>query len=205
VAISIFIKKPQKQKTVIVKYAEVYGTRTKKFKFLVYNSIDEISWIDSKPKSPNYIFKPINDDAVEYSSYFSLADDIFLERFSGVKTGNNEDTITFDRDEMRIRIDAFVKLSNEEGCKKFDKPQTRSGEGWSFDKAKLDVIKTGADDKNITEITYRPFDKRFTYFTGNSMGFHCRPRKMMSSLVNKDNLAIISVRQIAEENITMHL
>jgi predicted helicase len=128
----------------------------------------------------------------------SLDGDIFLEKFSGTQTGNDDDTIAFTRNEMGNIINDFVRLSVGDDRIKYNKTQTKSKSGWSFEKAKLDVINTGADDKNIVEVAYRPFDNRYTYFTGNSSGFHRRPNGMMRNLANKDNLAIISVRQVAE-------
>lgn len=200
VAISIFLRTKSWHSSTIVKHAELYGTRDLKYNFLKSRSIYDTKFEEVHPKAPKYMFKYTDNNAIEFDDYFSLADHIFLENFVGIQTSNDNTTIAFDRDEMRSTIDDFVNLSDDEGRKKYDKPRNRSGTGWIYDKAKMDIIKTGADEKNIVPFLYRPFDIRYTYFTGNSNGFHERPRKMMHNLVNRDdNLAIISVKQVAED------
>jgi len=44
---------------------------------------------------------------------------------------------------------------------------------WSVDGAKKDIE---IRDGKVTPIAYRPFDDRYTFFTGRSNGFHCRAR-----------------------------
>jgi Predicted helicase len=198
VAISIFLRTKSWHETTIVKHAELYGTKNEKYKSLETSSVNTTQWNDVFPTAPNYIFKPLTSDINEYNNYLSIDGDIFLEKFSGTQTGNDKDTIAFTRNEMGNIINDFVRLSVDDERIRYNKTQTKSESGWSFEKAKLDVMNTGADDKNIVEVAYRPFDNRYTYFTGNSSGFHRRPNGMMRNLANKDNLAIISVRQVAE-------
>ena len=46
-------------------------------------------------------------------------------------------------------------------------------------------------DKHICSILYRPFDNRFTYFTGESKGFHTYPApKISPHLLKKENVAL---------------
>lgn len=198
VAISIFLRTKSWHETTIVKHAELYGTKNEKYKSLETSSVNTTQWKDVFPTAPNYTFKPLTSDINEYYSYLSLDGDIFLEKFTGMETGNDKDTIAFTKNEMGNIINDFVRLSINDERVKYNKTQTKSESGWSFEKAKLDVMNTGADDKNIVEVAYRPFDIRYTYFTGNSSGFHRRPNRMMRNLDNKDNVAIISVRQVAE-------
>ena len=47
---------------------------------------------------------------------------------------------------------------------------------WTVEAAQRDLKTTGLDDKRIIPLTYRPFDDRYTHYTGNSRGFHCRAR-----------------------------
>ena len=42
--------------------------------------------------------------------------------------------------------------------------------------AQEDLKNSGLKDSNIVPVAYRPFDVRYTYYTGNSRGFHCMPR-----------------------------
>ncbi|MHC5935820.1 type ISP restriction/modification enzyme [Nostoc sp.] len=52
-------------------------------------------------------------------------------------------------------------------------------------------------ENKISQILYRPFDSRYTYYTGNSRGFHCTPRgEVMRHMVQTNNLGIIANRQV---------
>jgi predicted helicase len=47
----------------------------------------------------------------------------------------------------------------------------------------------------VAPILYRPFDKRFTYYTGNARGFISRPRfEVVQHILNRDNLVLVSAR-----------
>ncbi len=48
---------------------------------------------------------------------------------------------------------------------------------WKVALAQQDVRREGGPHHPyIIPILYRPFDKRYTYYTGRARGFHCRPR-----------------------------
>jgi predicted helicase len=52
---------------------------------------------------------------------------------------------------------------------------------------------------NIVLIHYRPFDIRYTYYTGKSRGFLCMPRPEVMRHMLKDNIGLITTRQFKEE------
>jgi len=57
---------------------------------------------------------------------------------------------------------------------------------WKVKLAQKDLIDSGLDKKRIVPILYRPFDTRFTYYTGKSRGFHCMPRpEVMRHMMHK--------------------
>ena len=65
--------------------------------------------------------------------------------------------------------------------------------------AQNDIRESGVDRHKITPILYRPFDLRFTYYTGKSEGFHYRPRKdVMRNLANRENIALCFIRSSRE-------
>ena len=192
VTITIFIKKQEKHNNTIIKYAELYGTREDKFNFLNSHSLDNIEWEEVKPQAPNYMFKPTNGEEPEYLDYVSLTD-IFTEKAVGLMTGNDAITMKFSKNEVVSFINEFVKLSDEEGNKKYN---TDNGD-WQFEKAKKDIVNTHIDINNIVKVLYRPYDFRYTYFTGNSTGIHNRPSVLMCNMANRDNLAIVGVREVS--------
>ena len=67
---------------------------------------------------------------------------------------------------------------------------------WSVTGAKADIIENFGE-KHLRSIAYRPFDARWTYYTGNSRGFLCYPRyDVMRHLIDTKNMAVGYTRTI---------
>ncbi len=66
--------------------------------------------------------------------------------------------------------------------------------------AQVDLRERGLTQDDIFPILYRPFDVRYTYYTGQSRGFLCMPRReVMRHMLNGKNLALHTCRQIVSE------
>ena len=64
--------------------------------------------------------------------------------------------------------------------------------------AQDDLQRSGPSNTNIMPILYRPFDTRFTYFTGRSRGFLCYPRaEVMGHMLAGESVALMACRQQA--------
>ena len=62
--------------------------------------------------------------------------------------------------------------------------------------AQKDLLDSGPSAGKIVQILYRPFDVRYTYYTGRSSGFICRPRPdVMRHMLAGENLALCVGRQ----------
>ena len=49
---------------------------------------------------------------------------------------------------------------------------------------------------HFAKLSYRPFDDRWTFYTGKSKGFHCYPRhEIMQHFIKGDNLGIVTVNR----------
>ena len=56
------------------------------------------------------------------------------------------------------------------------------------------------DAKYISKSSYRPFDTRFTYYTGISRGIICMPRpEVMHNMIDDKNIAICFMRNSREQ------
>lgn len=65
---------------------------------------------------------------------------------------------------------------------------------WKFINLQNDI--KSFDPKKIVPIHYRPFDKKYTYYTGKSNGFHIRPRdNNMNNFLATDNIGLHIPRQ----------
>jgi predicted helicase len=128
-----------------------------------------------------------------YLKGFSL-NDIFLVSSTGIET--KCDNISIQIEELSIKkvLEDFLKNDSAELAKKYERTDSA---GWSFDKAKNDLL---TNKTFVTRIAYRPFDERFTIYTGYSSGFMGRPRSETMNHLLKDNLAISSTRSKRSEH-----
>lgn len=69
---------------------------------------------------------------------------------------------------------------------------------WQVSSAQKDV--GIVDLTKVVPIAYRPFDQRWTYYTGVSKGLHCYPRDAVSrQMIGRDNLALCFTRRIEQD------
>ena len=62
--------------------------------------------------------------------------------------------------------------------------------------AQADLNSPGIRDELATPVHYRPFDTRYTYYTGNSRGFICMPRfDVMRHMLAGMNVGLVTCRQ----------
>ncbi|MCX7909523.1 MAG: N-6 DNA methylase [Ignavibacteria bacterium] len=195
VAITIFVKRPIKKRKTKVYYYDLWGNRSKKYEFLKSNNISTIDWIELHPSSNNYFFIPTSiENKQKYQKFISITE-IFKEKNVGVVTARDKFTIRWTKDEVWTTVLNFTKLDIEMARKSYD--LGKDARDWKVELAQQDLLESGLTKENIVPILYRPFDIRYTYYTGKSRGFHCMPRKeiMQHILKIQDNLALITIRR----------
>lgn len=188
---------------------DLYGKRKDKYNFLYENGLDSIPWNRLNPKPPFFLFIPQNEGLrEEYDKGISVKD-MFRISSVGITSGNDKFCIS-DSDtqkslqEFKQKILYFLTLDEEQAKIKFDiKNDEKSS--WQIIKAKKDIEITNNNSNNYVKIHYRPFDYRWTYYTGKSKGFHCMPRGevMEHFLQDSKNKALLVSRQasaIGEKN-----
>jgi len=115
----------------------------------------------------------------------------------GIVTARDELTIGFSQEEIWDRVNDFVSLTEEQARDKYN--LGKDVQDWKVSLAQEDLRKTGIAKNKVVPILYRPFDLRYTYYTGHSRGFICRPRpEVMRHMLAGENLGLITVRQVAE-------
>jgi len=192
VSINIFVRKEGKKKDLgTVRHAELYGRRDSKFEALTKNKIATIKWKEVNCQEPYYFFVP-KDFGVEneYKDWFSIKD-LFIEYNSGIQTKRDDAVIAFDEEIMNSTVLDFQNLSESEIRIKYSLPQ--DGRDWKINWAKKDLT-TGY---SLGKIQYRPFDIRWTAYTGRSKGFLAYPReKTNKNIFEKDNISLLTSRLI---------
>ncbi|XHR80511.1 MAG: type ISP restriction/modification enzyme [Gloeotrichia echinulata GP01] len=208
VAISIFVKRQNdKKQAANIYHTDLYGLRDNKYGWLNSNSIDTTEWIQLNPQAPFYLFVRQNTDLLaEYEPGWKVTD-IFPVNSVGIVTARDELTIQWSREEIWKTVIDFADLLPETARLKY-----RLGEDardWKVELAQKDLRShpylATKESKPFREllapILYRPFDIRYTYYTGKSSGFHCMPRgEVMRHMLAGENLGLISCRQQSQQS-----
>jgi predicted helicase len=195
VAITFFVK-TEKYDDAKVFYADLYGTRDKKLKWLEANDFNSVEWRETNPKRPYYYFVPKDyslDD--EYASFWSLTD-IFLKPYycQGIITSRDHLTIKNTPVEVWQTVKEFATMDPREAHDHFK--LRRDSKSWQVEDAQRDLVESDLTKKKIVPILYRPFDVRYTYYTGRTCGFHFRPRReVMQHMLANDNIGLLACRQ----------
>ncbi len=195
VCISFLIKKKGLEKKIF--HADMWGSRVEKYLQCIDNSIDTINWEEIKPKSPYYFFIPRTNGKMEnYRKWWSVSE-IFKAFSLPLMSGNDNITIQFSKIDLKNNFELLVQknISDLKNVFNFEKESTN----WTIQKAKDDVIKTNEFDKKTVQICYRLFDKRYSYFTGNSSGFHSRPGSISKQMLH-ENIGLLLPRQISKRS-----
>jgi len=176
--------------------ADLWGSREYKYGWLESHGLQDTPWQSLHPALPQLLLVPRDEtDAEEYEKGWKVTD-IFPINSVGIVTARDSLSIHFTPAELRKTIEQFAKLPVEAAREQF-----RLGKDvrdWSVAGAQKDLNDTGLDPTRIVPVAYRPFDTRFTYYTGKTKGFHCMPRgQVMRHLARPDdfpNLALLTSR-----------
>ena len=190
VSIAIFVKKSNEEKQGRVHHYDLYGKKRRKKDFLNSHSLSTVDWTDIEPAAPDYFFVPKDFTMQEeYEKGFRI-DQLFKHYNSGVQTKRDELNVFFNDEERKAVLRDFKEgdLMSLHG-----KYSIESTSGWNARNAIKDIQ---TNPVLATEMNYRPFDNRFTNYTGKSSGMMGRPRhKTNKHFIGKENLALITCKQ----------
>ena len=199
VATGLFIKRRYTRKAIdlsSVHHCSYWGDRKTKYACLLANTTCSIDWQKVDRAKPFYLFEPF--DLSEVGDYYNwpMITEVMPINGVGIVTARDKLTIDFERDGMWKRIQDFAKLEREDARSKYQ--LGKDVQSWTVAQAQKDVRASGPTDTLLYSILYRPFDQRWTYYTGKSGGFICRPSpSLMPHLLERENLALITCRQQA--------
>jgi hypothetical protein len=197
VSISFFVKNGKKGKEELAKvfHQDIYGTRPLKHSTLFSGSLKSMSQEALLPVAPHYFFVPKNFTIEhEYSQGFAL-NVLFPLHSVGVVTARDAFSIHKSPQAVWDTVQTFLAMGDEPARARFKLgPDVQD---WSVSGARADLLDGGPHYRRIVPLVYRPFDIRFTYYTGKSNGFHCRPRgKVMQHFLNGENIGLCTTRRI---------
>ncbi|MFP6230937.1 type ISP restriction/modification enzyme [Helicobacter pylori] len=174
VSINLFVKKAQATKQKIC-YYDVYGERAEKYAFLAQNDLNSIEWLEIAPRVPFYLLIPQETSLLdEYEQGFSVQE-MFQIGSTGICSQRDHVVFHKDKESLLELLKDFSTLEPNELRRKYDIGD--DGRDWRLEYAIRDV-RANADNlgKYIVLCQYRPFDYRWTYYTGKSKSFIAYPR-----------------------------
>ncbi len=195
VAISLFVRTSNdKDGLGTVHHADLYGEREKKFDFLNKNDMGKIKWKKLKNRDPHYFFVPKDFELIEeYNSGFQTSE-LFVTSAVGVVTARDSFTIKETKAEVREVIENFLSMPVEDARVKYG--LGKDVRDWTLSSARLDLQENYPNNGSLTSILYRPFDFRYTFYTGRTKGFYSYPRdEVMKHYIIGENVGLILSKQ----------
>ena len=186
VAISLFVKRAGLERGVW--RGDIWGKRLEKYKAAYEGSLKSGNLDFVTPRAPYYLYQ-IQDDVKRavYDRGMPLPEIMPLNSV-GFVTSRDKLAIGFTDREMTARVSDFSKRDVENAREHY-----KLGEDvrdWKVSWAQEDVKKGGT----VIPVLYRPFDERYTFYTGRSRGFHVYPRETVSRQLLRPNVALITSR-----------
>ena len=176
-------------------HADLWGTREElkgcgKYEWLCRNHAGTATWVKLSPKSELYLFVPRDATLFdEYQKGWKLPD-VFPVNSVGIATHRDKLAIQWTAEDIEQVIADFSVRTTEAARHFFD--LGRDARDWKVSLAQDDVR---LSEGRVIPILYRPFDRRFTYYTGKSRGFIGMPRpKVMRHMLIGENIALCTGR-----------
>ncbi|MGH7886835.1 MAG: type ISP restriction/modification enzyme, partial [Candidatus Binatia bacterium] len=173
VAISLLVKKKDAERGVW--RGDWWGKRLAKYQAGAEQTMETVEWQKLEPRAPDFLMLAQDyDEKARYDSGWKVTD-IFPTNSVGIVTARDNLSIHFDKAELMKTVRDFAALDLETAGQKYQ--LGKDVDDWKVEWAQTDVKDHGANERYATKILYRPGDNRWTYFTGRSRGFICRPRQ----------------------------
>jgi len=181
--------------TARIHHADLWGSRDDKYAWLSHHDVTDTDWSKLDPQQPFYLFVP-QDTAllVEYQEGWNVSDMMPVNSV-GLVTARDALTIHYSAEGVWRTVSDFASLPPETARENYS--LGKDAQDWKVHLAQADLRESGPDRAKVVAVLYRPFDTRFTYYTGASRGFLCRPRpEVMRHMLWADNLGLQTCRQI---------
>ena len=201
VTISILTRNNKKRQKKIY-YADLWGLRDKKYKWLENHDIESTDWEVLIPSEPYYFFVKKERKGLEVYQNFTSLKDIFPVNSTGIVTSRDNFVIDHDRNTLKSKIIFFLNKNNsDDQVKEFlrdilGKKEVKDIENyeWRVSRARQELSKVKDMEHYFTKILYRPFDDRWIYY---HRAIVWRTRESVMKNMLYQNLALMSMRQVA--------
>jgi len=192
-----------KKADAIIRHADLWGTRESKYGWLDSHDLKQTDWKEVLPTSPFYLYAP-RDNALDaqYRRFVGVPD-LFPVNSVGIVTARDDLTIHWSKEEVWKTVTLFPRMDEEVARQGYK--LGKDARDWKVALAQKDLLDSGPDRGKIAPILYRPFDVRYTYYTGRSRGFICMPRpEVMRHMLAGENLALITPKRVEHVGAWQH-
>ncbi len=194
VAILLMIKGKSISKT--VNHNDLQGLRTHKYDWLDNSSFGADLYNKLNPLPPYYLFRQEPEGNENYLMWITLPD-IFPVNSVGIITGKDSITVKDSPHDIMRTIQQFSSLDVETARKAFGLGE--DARDWKVVLAQKDILDSILDERNIKQILYKPFDLKYTYYTGRVKGFISMPMLNVMKHMQNDNLSLLTSKQCKNE------
>lgn len=196
VAISVFVRHENAthddNHRARVFHADLFGLRKNKYAALEETDLITTPWSELTPFSPSFYFDPLDAELLREYERGTPVIELMPLYSVGIVTARDDLTISFEAQEIICRAKKFAELSPSDAKLEFD--IAKESQDWKVTRAQADLL-DGGIESGAREIAYRPFDIRWTIYTGRARGFHCRPRAEVMNHMSDGNIALMISRQ----------
>ena len=202
VSLLLCVKERDNTASAKVYYADMWGSRTEKYHSLLASDVQHTEWTELQPTSPLYLFVPqATEHEKEYKAGWALTD-IFQTYATGIVTGRDKLTLHRTPESVHQTVTDFGNCTEEEARRNYQLP--RDSTQWKVRAAQADIAAHPEIERYIVPFHYRPFDSRWTYYTGKK-GFHRNPcYDIMRHLLAGENVALCTCR-IVTSHVWQHV
>ena len=198
VAVGLFAKGFQgvhEASSALVCHADCWGERADKYGWLLDHGAAQSEWTSVVPRREFYLFKTFGvADTEEFEEWTSMAE-VFPVNSVGIVTARDALTVHWSAEDVWDVVSDVARSDAGEVRSKYR--LGKDAHDWRVEWAQEDLRQAGPSRYDIVPILYRPFDSRFTYYTGQSRGFLCRPRaEVMGHMLAGENLSLGLTRRV---------
>lgn len=205
-SINIFIKNRKRKENDIatVNYVDVYGLRNDKYNLLETSRLANLNFQTLTPEAPYYFFVPKNNSNQNvYNQGFKI-DELMTVSTSGIVTARDSLVINKDKSELLKRVNVFTDINfSDDDIRTYFFPNKKDrkylrgdSRGWSLSEARKKIMHNNHQDY-IREISYRPFDTRYIYYSKDMVDWG---REQVFCNIPKNGLMLIVSRQAVTNN-----
>lgn len=173
VAIALFIKSKKIEPGVW--HADLWGKRLSKYEAVSEYSKRKMKWHALSPDAPDWLFKPQDDELGRKYRDFWYVPSIFApfgDPAPGFATQHDDFAISYSQEDAIAKVERFLKSKDEDDARR---NFSLCGQNqWQYSRAKEELSKINLA-QNAMEVTYRPFDDRWTIWNRN-VAVHRRKR-----------------------------